>query len=98
MSSPSLWHPGRAVRRGAAAGLLLHTAAVAYVWNTWELGQRGLVLAWMDFPLSLFYADLGGRALLATVLVAGGLWWALLAALLSYGIGRLTAGRRAGRG
>jgi len=36
--------------------------------------------------------------LLATVLVAGGLWWALLAALLSYGIGRLTAGRRAGRG
>ncbi len=98
MTSPTLWHPGRAVRRGAVAGLALHTAAVAYVWNTWELGQRGLVLAWMDFPLSLFYADLGGRALLVTVLAAGGLWWALLAAAASYGVGRLTSGRRAGAG
>jgi hypothetical protein len=80
------------------AGFLLHSAAVAYVWNTWELGQRGLVLAWMDFPLSLLYADLGGRALLATVVVAGGLWWALLAAAASYGVGRLAAGRRAVRG
>jgi hypothetical protein len=83
----------RAVRGGLLAGLLLHSAAVAVVWRGWELGMRSVVLVWMDFPVSLLYLGFAGHRLLASSLVAGGVWWALLGALLSHWVGRVSARR-----
>jgi hypothetical protein len=82
-----------ATRRGLAAGFLLHAAAAAWVFRHWGPGLRGGVLAWMDFPVSLAYLSLHGAPLLAASLILGGAWWAVLAALLSRGLGALVAPR-----
>jgi hypothetical protein len=82
-------HAQRASRHGAIAGLLLHSAAVLLGWSTWELGQRGLVLTWMDFPSSLLYLGFADGRILLWSLLLGGLQWALVGAVLSYGVGRL---------
>ena len=87
-------HAKRASRLGAVAALLLHTAAVIFGWYTWEVGQRGLVLTWMDFPISLLYLGFSGGRILLWSLLLGGLQWALVGAALSYGIGRLAARTR----
>lgn len=81
----------RARRRGAALGLVLHTAAVTVVWQTWELGLRSGILVWMDFPISLLYLGFAGNHLLAWSVVLGGAWWAVLGALVARGVGRITA-------
>ena len=65
----------------------LHAIAVAWVWWRWGSGARGGVLFWMDLPLSLTYAGLEGRTFAALSLVAGGLWWATLAAGLTLLVG-----------
>ena len=83
----------RPYRQGAVAGFLLHSAAVVLGWSTWELGQRGLVLSWMDFPVSVLYLGFAGGKILWWSLLLGGLQWAALGAALSYGVGRV-AGRR----
>ena len=87
-------HAKRASRLGGIAALLLHTAAVTFGWYTWEVGQRGLVLSWMDFPISLLYLGFSGGRILLWSLLLGGLQWALVGAALSYGIGRLASRER----
>jgi hypothetical protein len=78
-----------------AASLLLHAAAVLWVWLSWRGFGRGGVLAWIDFPSSLFYLQLRGGAKLAWSLLAGGLQWGILGAGLSLLVGR--SARRSGR-
>jgi len=78
-------------RRAAVAalivGYLLHTVTAILVWRTWGSFGRGNVLAWIDFPISLAFLHLDGTPLLTWSLVAGGLQWALIAALLSTWLG-----------
>jgi hypothetical protein len=78
-------------RRAAGAamivGFLLHTVTAVLVWRTWGMLGRGNVLAWIDFPTSLAYLHLDGAPLLTWSLIAGGLQWALIAALLSVWLG-----------
>ena len=66
----------------------LHTLAALWVWWRWGGGVRGGVLFWMDLPVSLLYAGLSGRAFLVICLVAGGIWWAALAAGFTLLVGR----------
>ncbi len=75
------------------AGFLFHTVALGLVWMRWGAGSRGLVLVWMDFPLSLLWLSAQGTRLLLFSLLAGGLWWALLTGLLSSWVGQLSARR-----
>jgi hypothetical protein len=84
-----------ATRRGVVAGFLLHAVAAAWVFAHWGPGLRGGVLAWMDFPVSLAYLGLTGRALLTASLIVGGVWWALLGALFSRALGAVVGPRRA---
>jgi hypothetical protein len=86
----------RAVAAAAAAGALLHTLTVLWAWETWGAFGRANVLVWMDFPVSLFYLSLEGGRMLAWSLIAGGLQWALWAALLAWIVGR-SARRRGSR-
>ena len=79
---------GRAARIAAILGFLLHAVAALIVWWTWGSFGRGNVLAWIDFPVSLAFLQLDGRALLLCSLLAGGLQWAAIAALLSLFLGR----------
>ena len=75
----------------AAAALwafLLHTAGALWIWWRWSTGLRGGVLFWMDFPVALAYAGLRGPAFLAASLLAGGAWWAAVAAGLARLVGR----------
>ena len=77
-------HPGRAA---LLAGFLLHTATALLVWKTWgELG-RGNLIAYMDFPVSLFFMHLDGLPLLLWSLAAGGAQWAVIAGLLTLSLG-----------
>lgn len=75
------------------AGFLLHAVAVAFAWSGWGSAGRGVVLVWVDFPLSLLWLGVSGGRMLALSLLAGGAWWALLTAVLASWIGRLTAKR-----
>jgi hypothetical protein len=77
-------HPGRA---GLLAGFLLHTATVLGVWKTWGEFGRGNVIAYMDFPVSLFFMHLDGPPLLLWSLAAGGAQWAVIAWLLTLSLG-----------
>ena len=84
----------RASRPGRRAGLLaavlsflLHCLAVWVAWQTSQpLGRRNVV-TWMDFPTSLLFLGRAPRVLLAWSLVAGGLQWALIGALLAALVG-----------
>jgi hypothetical protein len=80
----------RTRRAGLAAliiGCLLHTVTALAVWRTWGTLGRGNVLAWIDFPVSLAYVHLDGGPLLACSLIAGGLQWGVITALLSLWLG-----------
>ncbi len=78
-----------------AASVALHTLAVLWVWRG-GFGRGGL-LAWIDFPSSLFYLRLRGGAKLALSLALGGLQWGLIGAGLSLLIGRSARTEPAGR-
>lgn len=78
----------RALVHALWAGFLLHTVTTLWVWWTWGYFGRSNVIAWMDFPVSLAYLHVDEGALLAWSLVAGGLQWAAIAALLTYVLGR----------
>ena len=81
-------HPsGRAARRAALVGFLLHTVTTFVAWGTWGEVGRGNVLAWTDFPASLAYLHLDGTPLLLWSLAAGGLQWAVITALLTLSLG-----------
>lgn len=84
--------PRRLALRAFVAGFVLHTLAL-YSGLGWGAGSRGLVLVWMDFPLSLLWLQADSDRMFWLSLVFGGLWWGVLTALLSRAIGRLTAGR-----
>ena len=78
-------------RRAAIAamivGYLLHTVTAILVWRTWGSFGRGNVLAWIDVPISLAYLHLDGGPLLTWSLIAGGLQWGVITALLSLWLG-----------
>jgi hypothetical protein len=82
----------RAVLQAIVAVLVLHTAFVLWVWNSWGEFGRGTVLVWMDFPASLLYLERTDTAFLTGSLLAGGLQWVLLAALLTWIVGRSARG------
>ncbi len=90
--------PYRPSRRAALAafiiGYVLHTGTALAVWRTWGTLGRGNVLAWIDFPMSLLYLHLDGAPLLTWSLLAGGLQWGVITALLSIWLGS-TARERA---
>lgn len=77
----------RAMIFAAVAGLLLHTVMSLWVWQTSSYLGRGIVIPLMDFPASLAYLHLEGTPLLTWSLVAGGLQWAGIAALLTFLLG-----------
>jgi hypothetical protein len=83
----------RAAAAAAIVGFLLHTVAALLVWRTWGSLGRGNVVAWIDFPASLAYMHLDGVPLLSWSLLAGGLQWAAIAALLSLWLGSTVRGR-----
>jgi len=76
------------------AGFIFHGVAALGIWRGWSPGTRSAWLVYMDFPLSLLWADLPGSRVLLVSLLAGGLWWGLITVLLAGGVGRLTAGGR----
>jgi len=86
----------RAVLAAVIVGVILHTATVLFVWSSWGYFGRANVLTWIDFPVSMTYLDLEGDAMLGWSLVAGGLQWAAIAALLTLWVGSTTHRRRAG--
>jgi hypothetical protein len=79
---------GRAGVAALVVGFLLHTVTALAVWRTWGNLGRGNVLAWIDLPISLAYLHLDGKPLLIWSLIAGGLQWAVIAALLTLWLGR----------
>lgn len=82
----------RAVRNAVIAVVLFHSLIALWVWRSWgELG-RGTVLVWMDFPVSFTYLHLGDPQFLLGSLLLGGLQWALVAALVTYLLGRSARG------
>jgi hypothetical protein len=85
---------GRAARIALIIGFLLHTIAALTAWFTWSSFGRGNVLAWIDFPVSVAFLHLDGRPLLLWSLLAGGLQWGAIAALLSLFLGRTVRGDR----
>lgn len=85
----------RAVTIAALAAFVLHSVTVIQVYRTWGFFGRGNVIAWLDFPVSLLYLQLLDRPLLTASLLAGGLQWALIAALLAFSLGRAVRRRRA---
>jgi hypothetical protein len=84
----------RAARLALIIGFLLHAIAALTTWWTWSSFGRGNVLAWIDFPVSLLFLHLDGRPLLLWSLLAGGLQWGVIAALLSLFLGRTVRGDR----
>jgi hypothetical protein len=85
----------RAVTRAAVIGLVLHTLTVLWIWSHWDLIGRGNVIVLLDLPASFGYMHLDGRPLLTWSLVAGGLQWCAIGALLAFFVGR-AAQRREG--
>lgn len=86
MTQRATRHPARSA---AIAGALLHALALAMVWRRHGAGTGGLVVFWMDFPVSLAYAAIEGRAYWIASLVAGGALWSAAAALFATVVGRL---------
>jgi len=86
----------RAIASAFVAGLLLHTVAALLAWRSYGTLGRGGVIIWADLPLSLAYLQLTGRSLLAASLVAGGLQWGVIGALLTYWLGSSLRNRRRG--
>lgn len=84
------WPSRRAILAALIIGAVLHTLTVLWVWRTWGLFGRGNILSWLDFPASLAYMHLDGDPLLTWSLLAGGLQWAVITALLTWIIGRST--------
>jgi len=84
----------RAVLTAAVIASILHTATALWIWRTWDDFWRANVLSWMDFPISVTFFHLEGDALLGWSLVAGGLQWAAIAALLTLWVGSTTHRRR----
>jgi hypothetical protein len=83
---------GRTPARAAAFwAFLFHAAAALWIAWRWTIGVAGGVLFWMDFPVSLAYAGARGGWLVAASVVAGGAWWALVAAGLTRLVGRTAA-------
>ena len=85
----------RAAIGAAAIGFVLHTLTVLWVWWRWDLFLRGTVISWLDLPGSFGYMQLDGGPLLFWSLLAGGLQWGAIAALVALLVGR-AARRRAG--
>lgn len=81
--------PRPPIRAAAIAGGLLHLVAVLLIWRRHGAGTGGLVLFWMDFPVSLVYAGLTGGAYWLASVVAGTALWAAAAVLLTLLVGRL---------
>ena len=81
----------------ALAAFVLHSVTVIQVYRTWGFFGRGNVIAWLDFPVSLFYLHFLDRPLLIASLLAGGVQWAPLAALLTTVLGRAVRRRRGRR-
>jgi hypothetical protein len=77
----------RATLAASIIGFLLHSATALGVWRTWGLFGRSNLLAWIDFPVCLAFLHLDGGPFLAWSLVAGGLQWAAIAALLTLWVG-----------
>lgn len=77
----------RTVAIGAVAGFVLHAVAILWGYRTWGFG-RGGGITWLDFPASLLYLQMADERQLAASLLAGGLQWALIAALLTWFLGR----------
>jgi len=86
---------GRAATRAAAIGLVLHTLTTLWLWWRWDLIGRGNAIVLLDLPVSFAYMHLDGPPLLTWSLLAGGLQWAVAAALLAFLLGR-AARRRPG--
>jgi hypothetical protein len=86
---------GRAALAALILGFLLHAAIALLVWWTWGYFGRGNVLAWIDFPVSLAFLHLDDTPLLLWSLLAGGLQWGAITALLSLWLGKTVRGRRA---
>jgi hypothetical protein len=84
----------RAVLAAAILGAILHTLTALSVWRSWDYFGRANLLTWMDFPVSLAFLDLDGGRMLAWSLVAGGLQWAAIAALLTIWLGSTLHRRR----
>jgi len=80
---------GRAASYAFLAGFLLHTVIAFLVWRTWSDMFRATVLTWVDFPVSLAYLHLDDTPFLTASLLAGGLQWAVIAALLTLFVGRV---------
>jgi hypothetical protein len=83
----------RAVVVAVILGVIAHTLTVLSAWRSWDYFGRANVLTWIDFPVSLAYLDLDGDPMLAWSLVAGGLQWAVIAALLTLTLGSSLHGR-----
>lgn len=79
---------GRAASYAFLAGYLLHTVIAFLVWRTWGDMGRGMVITWIDFPISFSYLHLDGPPFLTASLIAGGFQWAVIAALLTLFVGR----------
>jgi len=77
----------RAALAASIIGFLLHTATALVVWRTWGYFGRGNVLSYIDLPVSLTFLHLDGTPFLAWSLVAGGLQWAIITALLTLWLG-----------
>ncbi len=86
----------RAIVAAVLIGVTVHTLTVLSVWRSWGYFGRANVLAWIDFPVSLTYLDLEGDPMLAWSLVAGGLQWAVISALLTFMLGSTVRSRRSG--
>jgi hypothetical protein len=87
----SSWRPALGA---ALTGAVLHTLTVLWVWRTWGFFGRGNVIFWLDFPTALLYAQLEGGPFLLWSLLAGGLQWAVIGALVALLVG--WAARREG--
>jgi hypothetical protein len=84
----------RAIVRAAVIGFVLHTLTVLWLWFRWDFFGRGNAIALLDLPSSFAYMHLDGGPLLTWSLVAGGLQWAAIGALVALLVGR--AARRTG--
>lgn len=86
----------RAVLAAAILGAVFHTLTALSVWRSWDYFGRANLLVWMDFPTSLAFLHLDGTPMLTWSLVAGGLQWAAIAALLTLWLGSTLHRRRNG--
>ena len=80
--------PRRAIARAAVIGLVLHTLTVLWLWWGWDFFGRGNAIALLDLPVSFGYMHLDGNPLLTWSLVAGGLQWTAIGALVALLVGR----------